>query len=117
MRFDVEVIAEELLPAVRSIIASNLRRDYGLNQQEIAQKLDLTQPAVSQYLNEQRGHALATIKEDDELRQKAETLAAYVSQGDREKVQNAYKDFVTALIYRNDFIEIVGYNKQYFMDI
>jgi len=111
-----EPIVNEVLPALRSIVAKELQ-SRGYSQTEIANLLEVTQPAVSQYLNEQRGHALATIKEDDELRQKAETLAAYVSQGDREKVQNAYKDFVTALIYRNDFIEIVGYNKQYFMDI
>ncbi|MFB6159258.1 MAG: transcriptional regulator [Candidatus Nanohalobium sp.] len=54
MRFESEVVAEELLPAVRSILAGKLKDDYGFNQEEIADILDVTQPAVSQYLNSKR---------------------------------------------------------------
>ncbi len=54
MRFDLEVVAEDILPAVRSIVAKELSTEYGLNQQEIADKLGLTQPAVSQYLSKSR---------------------------------------------------------------
>jgi predicted transcriptional regulator len=54
MRFESEVVSEEVLPAVRSVMARRLSEDYGLNQREIAELLDLTQPAVSQYLNEKR---------------------------------------------------------------
>lgn len=54
MRFDIEVISDELLPAIRSVIASRLSGDYGYTQEEIAAKLDITQPAVSQYMNETR---------------------------------------------------------------
>lgn len=112
-----EPIAKEVLPALRSIVAQELQ-SRGYSQTEIAQLLDVTQPAVSQYLNEERGSALEAIREDDELRMKAETIASYVAQSDRQKVEDAYKDFVTALIYRDDFDEIVGYStKQYFMDI
>jgi predicted transcriptional regulator len=51
MKFEAEVISEEVLPAIRSILASKLQREYGMMQKEIAYKLDLTQPAVSQYLS------------------------------------------------------------------
>ncbi len=54
MRFESEVISENLLPAVRSILARKLSEEYGLNQEEIASLLEITQPAVSQYLNEKR---------------------------------------------------------------
>jgi len=54
MKFELEVINNEVLPAIRSIIAKELKNEYGLKQREIAQKLDLTQPAVSQYLNKTR---------------------------------------------------------------
>jgi len=54
MKFESEVVTEELLPAVRSIMASKLQDEYGLNQYEIAEVLDVTQPAVSQYLNNKR---------------------------------------------------------------
>jgi len=54
MKFEVEVISEDVLPAIRSILARELKNEYGLKQREIADKLDLTQPAVSQYLNQAR---------------------------------------------------------------
>lgn len=54
MKFEIEVITEELLPAIRSLIASELHESYGLNQSEIARKLGVTQPAVSNYLNGSR---------------------------------------------------------------
>lgn len=54
MKYEVEVIVEDLLPAIRSIAATKLSTDYGYKQREIAEKLDITQPAVSQYLNNSR---------------------------------------------------------------
>jgi hypothetical protein len=54
MRFEEEVVVESVLPAVRSLIASELFQSYGLNQKEVAIHLELTQPAVSQYLNDKR---------------------------------------------------------------
>jgi predicted transcriptional regulator len=54
MRFELEVVSEELLPAIRSLIAQELSESYGLKQAEIARKMELTQPAVSNYLNDSR---------------------------------------------------------------
>lgn len=56
MKFESEVISDELLPAVRSLISSELKQSYGMKQREIAQKLEVTQPAVSQYLNNDRAN-------------------------------------------------------------
>jgi predicted transcriptional regulator len=69
MRFELEVISEELLPAIRSQLAEELHEDYGLNQTEIARKLDVTQPAVSNYLNRSRGNQdiVDTISEDPQI--------------------------------------------------
>jgi predicted transcriptional regulator len=54
MDFESEVISQEFLPAVRSLLAEQLSEDYGLYQEEIAEIMDITQPAVSQYLNKKR---------------------------------------------------------------
>lgn len=54
MKFEEEVVVERLLPAVRSLIASEVFNSYGLNQKEVAMHMELTQPAVSQYLNDKR---------------------------------------------------------------
>jgi predicted transcriptional regulator len=66
MRFESEVISEDLLPAVRSVMARKLSEDYGLNQGEIADLLDVTQPAVSQYLNEKRADQVVVDKLTDD---------------------------------------------------
>ncbi len=69
MRFEEEVIVGEILPAVRSVMADGLKRDYGLTQEEIAEKLDVTQPAVSQYMNNERAdqEVVKKIKDDPQV--------------------------------------------------
>jgi predicted transcriptional regulator len=69
MRFDIEVISDELLPAIRSVIASRLSSDYGYTQEEIAAKLDVTQPAVSQYMNQARAdqEVIEALREDPQI--------------------------------------------------
>jgi len=69
MRFESEVITEEILPAIRSIMASQLKHEYGLKQKEIADKIDITQPAVSQYLSGNRANqkTVKKLKEDPQL--------------------------------------------------
>lgn len=66
MRFESEIVAEEILPAIRKIIADRLHYDYGYTQEEIARKLEVTQPAVSQYLKGKRsdGEVVDILKED-----------------------------------------------------
>ncbi|MFB6180689.1 MAG: transcriptional regulator [Candidatus Nanohalobium sp.] len=69
MRFESEVITEEVLPAIRSIMASQLRKEYGLKQKEIADKMGITQPAVSQYLTGNRAnHSIVEkLKKDPQI--------------------------------------------------
>ena len=49
-----EIAVKEILPAVRSLLALELKA-LDLRQGEIAEKLGLTQPAVSRYLRQARG--------------------------------------------------------------
>lgn len=69
MRFEVEVVNEELLPAIRSMIANQLKQEYGLKQSEIAKKLGVTQPAVSQYLSNSRADQdiIQRLKDDPQI--------------------------------------------------
>jgi hypothetical protein len=69
MKFEAEIISEEVLPAIRSILANRLQVEYGLTQEEIAGKLGITQPAVSQYLNGTRANknVIDKIKEDPQV--------------------------------------------------
>lgn len=55
MRPPCESIVKEVLPTVRAILVKELTDKYELSQAEIAEKLAITQPAVSQYLTSARG--------------------------------------------------------------
>ncbi len=66
MRFESEVVAENILPAIRKILAVSLSTDYGLTQRDISQKLAVTQPAVSQYLKGKRADKNVVEKLEDD---------------------------------------------------
>ncbi|MFB6147470.1 MAG: transcriptional regulator [Candidatus Nanohaloarchaea archaeon] len=69
MRFDIEVVSDDLLPAIRSIMATRLSKDYGYTQEEIAVKLGVTQPAVSQYMRGSRAdeEVIRSLKDDPQV--------------------------------------------------
>jgi len=54
MKLFCEVVAD-LLPSLRALVAEELMHEYKLSQKEIARRLFVTQPAVSQYLRKLRG--------------------------------------------------------------
>ena len=54
-RTPCEYIVWNLLPAIRNEIARSMINDFGLNQKEAAEKLDITPAAVCLYLCDKRG--------------------------------------------------------------
>lgn len=50
-----EYIVWNVLPSIRKEFARSLVRNYGLNQKQIAELLELSSAAVSQYLSNKRG--------------------------------------------------------------
>jgi len=69
MDFESEVIAKEFLPATRSLLANELADEYGLYQEEIAEIMEISQPAVSQYLNKKRADkkVIRAMKDDPQV--------------------------------------------------
>jgi len=55
MRPPCEVVVKEVLPAIRAMLVRELVERHHLSQVEVAYKLGITQPAVSQYLRMLRG--------------------------------------------------------------
>jgi len=84
VKFEAEVVADELLPAVRSILTSKLHGEYGLKQNEIARCMEITQPAVSQYINGQRAHSdvIEKLEEDPQVMVVAEDAAESLAKGE-----------------------------------
>jgi len=55
MKPPCEIVVWYLIPGIRSVLAKKLF-SLGMKQKEISAILDITQPAVSQYLSDKRGN-------------------------------------------------------------
>lgn len=53
-----EIAAKSVVPSIRAMIAKELSHSYNMKQEDIAERLGITQSAVSQYLGKIRGKAL-----------------------------------------------------------
>ena len=81
MKLFCETIFDDTLPAVRAIITNEMIQTYGLNQFEIAEKLGVTQPAVSQYLSGLRGKRVKQLMSNSKLMEWIKNLAADIMDG------------------------------------
>ena len=61
-----EAVVKEVLPAVRSILAKELKQS-GMKQEEIAKALGLTQASVSHYLKQARGKNVKMLESNKRL--------------------------------------------------
>ncbi len=52
-----EIVVWYVIPSIRSELAKELL-NLGMKQKEISDLLDITQPAVSQYISDKRGHGI-----------------------------------------------------------
>lgn len=57
MKPPCEIVVWYVIPSIRSKLAKELLK-LGMKQKDISEMLDITQPAVSQYLRDKRGHEL-----------------------------------------------------------
>jgi hypothetical protein len=76
MKMPCEIIIWYVLPSIRREITKNLIKN-GLNQKQAAEKLGITDAAVSQYLSEKRGKIEIKDKEImREIKKSAERIVA-----------------------------------------
>ena len=85
MKFIEELVVEEFLPTIRSLLAEALR-DRGLTQREVADGLGISQSAVSKYAHGEVAHNEA-IAADDRVVELVERVADGLSTGDMSRVQ------------------------------
>ncbi len=62
-----EYMINEMLPGFRALVAKKLMEDHGLSQTEVAELLDTTQPAISQYRRQLRGKKTSVFMKNHEL--------------------------------------------------
>jgi hypothetical protein len=55
MKIPCEIIVWDVLPVIRKEFAKSLIKDHSLTQRKAAEKLGLTEAAVSRYISDKRG--------------------------------------------------------------
>jgi predicted transcriptional regulator len=77
-----EVIVQEILPSVRAMVALRLTKNYNLSQEQAAKRMGTTQPAISQYKREIRGHKSGVFKKNPKLMEMVDSMAEKVASGE-----------------------------------
>ena len=74
MKLPCEIFVNDILPAVRAVIAKDLVEEHGLTQREADRRLDMTQPAISQYKNKLRGREIKKLENSKTVSDKIDSL-------------------------------------------
>jgi predicted transcriptional regulator len=56
------VAVKSVVPAVKALMAQQLVEEYGMNQEQVAEILGISQSAVSKYFRKVRGHVIEVDK-------------------------------------------------------
>jgi predicted transcriptional regulator len=82
-----EVAAKSVIPAIRGMISKKLM-ERNFTQAEIATTLGITQPAVSKYIAEKRGHAI-DFDEKPDVKEMIDRIADAIQQRKLNRLQVA----------------------------
>ncbi len=83
MKPPCEIVVWYVIPAIRSELAKELL-NLGMKQKDVSELMDITQPAVSQYITDKRGSG---IKLDENVRQMIKDFARQLADGEATKAQ------------------------------
>lgn len=77
-----EIIVLDYLPVVRAMISKGMIDKYGLSQKQAAEKLGISQPAISQYKKELRGYKADAIKKNADAMRIIEGMTRRIAHGE-----------------------------------
>jgi len=77
-----EIVVQEILPSVRAMVALKLTKTYGFSQEQAAKKMGTTQPAISQYKREIRGHKSRIFRQNPKLLEMIDKMAEKIASGE-----------------------------------
>ena len=83
MKPPCEIVVWYVIPAIRSELAKELL-NLGMKQKDVSELMDITQPAVSQYITDKRGSG---IKLADNVRKMVKDFAQELADGTATKAQ------------------------------
>lgn len=97
-----EAVSNNILPAIRAILAEILVKHYGCTQTEAAKLLGVTQPAISNYLLSKRGkRGIRALKNDEKVMGILHKIAHYLVVNDYGSVSDAL-DLLLSYIKQNE---------------
>jgi len=73
-----EIIVQMILPGIRALVAKELMETHGLTQEQTADKLGVSQAAVSQYRRELRGSRIKLLQRDKKVMTQITELANFL---------------------------------------
>jgi len=94
------------MPAVRSVIVREMYDVYKLSQVDISKSMNITQPAVSQYINGERGY-LNKLSDDDIsfIKTKVKNLFENETENIDKKVCNIFCDICSHILPGKSFFD------------
>lgn len=81
MKPPCEIVVWYVIPAIRSELAKDLL-SLGMKQKDVSELMDITQPAVSQYMTDKRGSG---IKLEDNVKKMIKEFASQLYKGEAKK--------------------------------
>jgi uncharacterized protein len=81
-----EIGVKTVLPAIKAIMARQIVEKHGLNEQQTAELLGLSQSAVSRYMNKERGNLLE-IKDSTEVLALIEQMVTFLIKDPNNKTE------------------------------
>ncbi|MBI4021560.1 MAG: helix-turn-helix domain-containing protein [Candidatus Aenigmarchaeota archaeon] len=94
MKTVFEVVSQEVLPCVRALVAKKLIEN-GFSQKQVADKLKVSQPAISQYKRDLRGHRTGIFVNYPRLLEDVDAVAKRVASGELSMEQATTQLFET----------------------
>lgn len=74
-----EIAVQDVLPGIRALIAKDLMERHKLTQDKVAEKLGVSQAAISQYYRAIRGSKTEFLEKDEEVNKAIQKLAGRIA--------------------------------------
>jgi len=94
MKTVFEIVSQEVLPCMRALVAKKLIEN-GFSQKQVADRLGLSQPAISQYKRDLRGKSTGIFVNYPQLLEDSNSIAKRVASGEISMNQGTLEIFST----------------------
>ncbi len=105
MKTPCETIVWSVVPIIRKEFSKNLIKNHGLNQKEVANKLGITEAAVSRYISGKRG--AIEISDDNILKEIKESVKRIAKENEEAVIEETCR--ICRLLKSREFVEGINY--------